>query len=214
MNKEGALVSFSIGNLNINLQYSFFLVVSLFLIWDKTGWATLVLISVAMHELSHLLLMLIFHVKIDSLTFCPFGINIQKASGFPLSYGREALIYFAGPLCNLILAAAAWAVPIVVSGQAEYLSNWQAFFAVNLVMGLFQLVPILPLDGGQLLSCFAGHMLTPQGAYAFSMVVGLLLLTPIAVYAFLLFLRYGNFTLLVLSVALFWKNQPGFHRKP
>jgi Zn-dependent protease len=71
-------------------------------------------------------------------------------------YG-EAIVAVAGPLSNLVLAAAA-AIPYrFVLGselQFEYPILEQTLFLIvwgNLVLGLFNLVPIPPLDGGAIL---------------------------------------------------------------
>ena len=71
-------------------------------------------------------------------------------------YG-EAIVAVAGPLSNLVLAAAA-AIPyrfVISSGLADqYPVLDQTLFLIvwgNLVLGLFNLVPIPPLDGGAIL---------------------------------------------------------------
>jgi Zn-dependent protease len=71
-------------------------------------------------------------------------------------YG-EAIVAVAGPLSNLVLAAAA-AVPyrfVISSGLVDqYPVLDQTLFLIvwgNLVLGLFNLVPVPPLDGGAIL---------------------------------------------------------------
>jgi Zn-dependent protease len=80
-----------------------------------------------------------------------------------LMYGRrgEAIVAAAGPLSNLVLAAAA-AIPLryLVSNpelaiQVGLLTDVLAYFVlINIVLMLFNLIPIPPLDGSKVLFAF------------------------------------------------------------
>ena len=92
------------------------------------------------HELGHLVLLILWGKRITGLNLTPFGIGITTPSTTHLSYGKEISIVLAGPLMNFLLA-----------GGLLLLPNGELASAINLVMGLFNLLPILPLDGGQAL---------------------------------------------------------------
>lgn len=80
-----------------------------------------------------------------------------------LLYGRrgEAIVAAAGPISNLILAAAA-AIPLrYLIGQPELLAELtmlaqilSLFVLINLVLMIFNLIPIPPLDGSKVLFAF------------------------------------------------------------
>ncbi len=80
-----------------------------------------------------------------------------------LLYGRrgEAIVAAAGPISNLILAAAA-AIPLrYLIGQPELLAELtmlaqilSLFVLINLVLMVFNLIPIPPLDGSKVLFAF------------------------------------------------------------
>ena len=80
-----------------------------------------------------------------------------------LLYGRrgEAIVAAAGPISNLILAAAA-AIPLrYLLGQPELLADLamlaqvlSLFVLINLVLMVFNLIPIPPLDGSKVLFAF------------------------------------------------------------
>jgi Zn-dependent protease len=80
-----------------------------------------------------------------------------------LLYGRrgEAIVAAAGPLSNLVLAAAA-AIPLrYLVGNPELLADLgmlaqilSLFVLINLVLMVFNLIPIPPLDGSKVLFAF------------------------------------------------------------
>ena len=75
---------------------------------------------------------------------------------FPDPRRGMMLVAAAGPLMNFGLAwlgaIAAWSVEWVPDGAAPYVGQFFEFFVIaNLVLGLFNLLPIPPLDGGRIL---------------------------------------------------------------
>src|SRR5207244_12429231 len=85
------------------------------------------------------------------LTLWRFG-GVSRLEGEAGSARAEALIAGVGPLTSFAVAALAFGLAIVTSGSAltSDLFSWLTF--VNLALGLFNLVPAFPLDGGRLLS--------------------------------------------------------------
>lgn len=188
------------GKVTLQVDYSFFLVLSLFLLADQSGWAWMLLVSVFFHECSHLAAMAGLGVQVRQLRLTPFGVEIRQQSPNHLGYGRESMIYLAGPVCNLALAGLAF----LAAGRLQ--GRWLELSAINLVMGLFQLIPLVPLDGGQLLGCLTAGMAGPEAARSWCGILGILLLAPVLAYGIWLFLREGNFTLLVFCLVLLMKN--------
>jgi Zn-dependent protease/CBS domain-containing protein len=113
--------------------------------------AVLFYVSLLAHELSHSLVARSHGVKVSGITLWLFG-GVSQLEGEPTSARSEALITGVGPLTSFVVAAIAlgiaWATQAnaLISGLFSYL----AF--VNLALGLFNLVPAFPLDGGRLLS--------------------------------------------------------------
>lgn len=192
---------FKLCGVKITLHFSFFLVLSLFLLLDKSGWALIILISVAIHELAHLVVMKLVGIAVEEIKFSPFGIGIQQKTIRTISYTKELFVYLAGPAANLTIACSG------IVAENLFDSKWLTVIAViNLVMGIFNLIPVIPLDGGRILNCVAQRFTMPKTAQLFSDTVGFILITPIAIYAFLLFFRTGNFTLFILCISLLLKR--------
>jgi Zn-dependent protease len=106
------------------------------------------------HELSHALVAKRMGVKVAGITLWLFG-GVSRLEGEPTSARSEALITIVGPLTSfgvalLALLLAVGASAVTGSGLVTDLLSWLAF--INLSLGLFNLVPAFPLDGGRLLS--------------------------------------------------------------
>ena len=103
------------------------------------------------HEMAHALVARRSGVKVAGITLWLFG-GVSRLEGEPKSAGSEALIAGVGPLTSFAVALIALGLAVATSANALVadLLGWLAF--VNLALGLFNLVPAFPLDGGRLLS--------------------------------------------------------------
>lgn len=112
-------------------------------------FAVLLYFSVFLHEVSHALTARRFGLPVRGITLHFLGgyTEIERDSPTP---GRDILISAAGPAVSLVLGAVAYLASVPVSAPvAEFLLFELA--AANLVVGLFNLLPALPLDGGHML---------------------------------------------------------------
>ena len=108
------------------------------------------------HELAHSIVARRNGVQVSAISLWLFG-GVSQLSGQPRSAGIEALITFVGPLTSIALAvvfyllsllgSAIGSLPLVVA-----LVSWLA--VLNLILGIFNLIPAFPLDGGRLLDSF------------------------------------------------------------
>ncbi|HEX2141821.1 MAG TPA: site-2 protease family protein, partial [Candidatus Limnocylindria bacterium] len=113
------------------------------------GVAALFFASVLAHELSHALVARRFDIKVSDITLFVFG-GAASLEGDARTPRQEALIAFAGPLCSLLIGGALYGVDVLVGQpQVAALVAWLAF--INLSLGIFNLFPGFPMDGGRLL---------------------------------------------------------------
>src|SRR5438046_663364 len=113
--------------------------------------AVLVYACLLAHELSDALVARRNGVKVAGITLWLFG-GVSRLEGEPASARSEALIAGVGPLTSFVVAAIAFGLALATTGNKLItdLFSWLTF--VNLALGLFNLVPAFPLDGGRLLS--------------------------------------------------------------
>ena len=136
---------FKIGRVKIKISFSFFAVLTL-LLAAEGGGAALVSLSCAMlHEMGHILALLCFKSAPDEIYFGIFGVRIRQ-NKYALPCLKQAVTVLCGPLVNAVLFAFSLMAGFNCRGELFF-----TFSAVNLVMGTFNMLPVLPLDGGLLL---------------------------------------------------------------
>ena len=113
------------------------------------AYALLLLVSVLAHELAHALTAKLFHWPTEKIVLNLWGGHTQFQS-FTASPGRSVLVAMAGPAANFVLAGAGWLLLSYgeLGGVADILAN--IFVWANLLIGIFNVLPGLPLDGGRL----------------------------------------------------------------
>ncbi len=113
--------------------------------------------SVVAHELSHSLVARRFGLAMRGITLFIFG-GVAEMTEEPASPKVELWMALAGPAMSIVLgvlllalAAPARAAGPAAAGVIGYLA------AANLALGLFNLIPAFPLDGGRVLRATLWH---------------------------------------------------------
>jgi Zn-dependent protease len=111
------------------------------------------LASLLAHELAHSVAATRRGVKVEGITLWLFG-GVSRFSSDTASPGAQALITFVGPLTSLVLGAVFYLAAVAVGGGAHpglfsATLSWLGY--INISLGVFNLVPAFPLDGGRLL---------------------------------------------------------------
>jgi Zn-dependent protease len=113
------------------------------------AYAVLLYASVFVHELSHAVTARAMGLPVRSVVLHVLGgeTSIEREAPTP---GREFLIAFAGPVTNLALAVLGVAAHALLPLPPVALLLVDALTFANLLVGVFNLLPGLPLDGGRL----------------------------------------------------------------
>ncbi len=114
------------------------------------AFVVLLFASVLVHELSHSVVARGFGLPVRRIVLYPLG-GVSEIEREPPTPGREFLVSAAGPALSLALSAAGYGLEhVVTAGTIIGVLVSQLTWA-NLVVGVFNLLPGLPLDGGRLL---------------------------------------------------------------
>jgi len=112
--------------------------------------ALLLFASVVAHELGHSFVALRQGIDVKSITLFIFGglASLEKESQTP---GEAFWVAIAGPLVSLALFALLTAIGIGTGATGILAAVLGVLASVNLALALFNLIPGLPLDGGNIL---------------------------------------------------------------
>ncbi|WP_195724469.1 M50 family metallopeptidase [Paenibacillus monticola] len=103
---------------------------------------------VLVHEMGHVCAALLAGVMVKSVQLLPFGgVAVIEDHG-RLTASREIGIALAGPLQNGFMIVIAYGILQAGVGNGAFLNY---FIQANTIIALFNLLPILPLDGGKVL---------------------------------------------------------------
>jgi Zn-dependent protease/CBS domain-containing protein len=112
--------------------------------------AVLLFASVLIHELAHSFVAKARGLEARSITLFIFG-GVSSLSGETKRPSTEFVVAIVGPLTSLVLSGIAYLVAVAAPGGSavEAIASYLAL--INMLLGLFNLIPGFPLDGGRVL---------------------------------------------------------------
>ena len=155
------------------------------------------LISVMIHETGHITAMCVFGFAPDKIKLSLFEISINDNSRHKRTFWQNLIIIFFGPFFNFICFIMFYL--LYLKGNDEF----YPFAIANLSVGLFNMLPVLSLDGGQLLYAILGRFFSDSISEKTVNVVTFIFLFPLFAFGFLLLLKSKyNFSLLIVCIYL------------
>ncbi len=123
------------------------------LYWIAGFVATLFFFAgIVIHELAHSLVAVRSGIEIPEITLFLFG-GVSSMAEEPADPQTELKVAIAGPLASFVLAGIFWLITSAISGKAPGLVTavFEYLAYINIALGVFNLVPGYPLDGGRIL---------------------------------------------------------------
>jgi len=113
------------------------------------AFAVLLYLSILLHEMSHALMAKRFGLPVRSISLQFLG-GMTEIEGEAATPGQEFKIAVVGPLTSIAVGLVALALLLVVPDGLTRMAV-QYLAGANLIVGVLNLVPGLPLDGGRVL---------------------------------------------------------------
>ncbi len=161
-----------------------------------------------LHECAHLAAALIIGLKPSHIVFYPFGVNLKLKNKLVYSLADEIILYLSGPLLNIILAL----LSVVLKRQS---AGWELFYYNNLGLFLFNMLPILPMDGGTLLKKILSYKLGSHAAEIVLKTISVLLVSCLICAEMWLIITHNfNYTMLfgvIFLTANIFTNREKYH---
>ena len=145
----------------------------------------LLFVCVTLHELAHSLTAMRFGVRVHDITLLPIG-GISRMEEMPKKPKEELLMSVAGPLTNFVIAAVLILGLVLLRGEAglsarqlnEVMGSvrWTGLpsylIIANIMLGIFNLLPAYPMDGGRVLRSLLALKLDHDKATAWAVNIG------------------------------------------
>ena len=152
-------------------------------------------LSIFLHEIAHLISAILIGLIPSKIIFFPFGVNLRLKNNIIGSLSDEIILYLSGPLFSAILA--------LICLNIKNVDYARVFYYNNLGLFIFNILPILPMDGG----IIANEMLTNRvgqrkSALILKILSASLVLILFLIQTYLIYKNNFNFTILLVSIFL------------
>jgi stage IV sporulation protein FB len=168
---------------------------------------------VVLHELGHSVAAQRYGVDVRQIVLLPIG-GVAQLARIPEKPIQEFVISIAGPLVNFALAIILAIVGLILGfnmgfdqlsgmvqglGSLSLISLFGYVFSSNLFLGVFNLIPAFPMDGGRVLRALLATRLSYARATAIAVTIGQSLAMLLGLWGFL----QGNFFLVLIAVFIY-----------
>lgn len=137
------MIQFTICGIRIEIHFLFVGVLTMFLLIDPTGISALGLFASVIHEMGHVVALIITGYRPKRISFEMTGICLNQ-NNHAISYLTEIFILLAGSLTNFLIFF--WC--LAMEQQLDKVGVWAM---IHLMLGIVNLLPMNALDGGKIL---------------------------------------------------------------
>lgn len=181
--------------IEINLKIMFAIV--LFFIFNNLNIYLMFLFFVLIHEISHLIVGLMIGGKAEKIHITPLGVSLEMYSYGKSSSLNKILFYLSGPLINLIFAFMFFYLKIDMNFKEQLIYT-------NLAICFFNLLPILPLDGGKILKEIFNILFKAEKSNDIIIIFSKIFLGIISLIYSVLIIKVKNIYILILLIYLWY----------
>ncbi len=167
--------------------------VLLYLVYvDPSGIVLFGFLASCIHECGHLFAAYLLNCPPKELVISCFGMRMVTEPSGNYSVLTDILIALAGPMINILSFFILYCLPVA-----------PIYSTVHLVMAMFNLLPVFPLDGGRALACWFEHCFETEFGEQLEKIVFILTIIPLLCLGGLLaFQPYYNMTLMIVTIYL------------
>lgn len=182
---------FKIKNTDVKISFSFFAVFLLSLVSDTFNIYLFSFIASLIHEIVHVVFILLFGAQISAFSLTLFGGNIKRNTTKIINNPKEAVISFSAPVTNIVIGV----VSFFITREASI------FAIVNLFIGVFNILPFYSFDGGRGLYYLITMKFSDNVANVILNITSITVTVAFSFISVFVFINYNkNYLLLIISV--------------
>ena len=135
--------------MQIKINLKIFIFLFLFYLTRQIEVYALIMLFALIHEMGHLIAGLILGLKPQKINIMPLGFSImfEEYKSIERLNIKKSMIAIAGPITNLIIILLTFVLQVYIS---DYIAEMIIY--ANLLICIFNLLPIYPLDGGRIIN--------------------------------------------------------------
>lgn len=183
--------------MEIKIDLKIFFLCIAYLILEQFEMYIIFLIFISLHELAHTIIGIIQGFKLEKIEIMPYGLSIKFYYFNDANYKKKIITYLAGPVLNFILALVFFCIR-----TNERLVVY--CFFINVILGIANLLPILPLDGGKILKEILKIKYDYKKSYVLINKIGSYILIILTAIYSLLILKIKNIGILLTLLYLWY----------
>ena len=191
-------MNFNLFGVKIEIGFLFTASIAFLLVFNVNKVIRLSILFSLIHELGHLIAIMLCKEKPERISFGPFGMTIVRENDITQDYQKEFITAVAGPLTNFFAALIFHLINIKL--QNELILK---IIIVNLIIGSFNIMPVFALDGGRALESILKYNFEEETSERILKTVSFVTLVIMMGFGFYILLTtHYNFTFLAISIYL------------
>ncbi len=195
--------------MQIKLNLKIFLLILLFLITKQIEVYAILMFFAIIHELGHLLMGVILGFKPKSFTILPIGATIgfkttcndynKKVKNGNRLAVKKILVSLAGPITNLIIF-----LVFMMFDFEPFGINREIIIYSNILIAVFNLIPIYPLDGGRIVKNMLHIFYGLKKSYTYTNLISNITISILTAISSIAILYLKNIAILIILGYLWW----------
>lgn len=193
--------------MKIKLNLQIFIFILIFILTKQIKIYGILMLFAFIHELGHMLVGICLEFKPSNFEIMPFGVRVgfnvkidnynKKIKKGTILCIKKIIIDLAGPITNLIFVLFYSMFNIEFFGIER-----QYVIYSNILIGLFNLIPIYPLDGGRIIKNVIHIICGIKDAYIYTNLISKITIIILTIFASISILYLKNIAILFIIIYL------------
>lgn len=193
--------------MQIKVDLKIFIAILIFLLTEQLNIYIVFMLFAIIHELGHVLTGIILEFKPKNIEVLPIGISacfymqcddynkkINYANRFVL---KKVIISCAGPITNFIIAIIFYFFDFSIFNISR-----EFIIYTNLIIGIFNLIPIYPLDGGRIIKNILHIKIGLKESYKYTKIIANLSIIILTIFSSMAILYLKNISIVLILIYL------------